>query len=517
MIRRPGLIHLSTPTLAPGIHLGSSQENDLKSVDYKSEDYKSNELESSRDNLGNKTQKKNGPGIFAKLLDGLMAKGKIEQKSDTSGNSENVELPEELEKKRFLMSISGNLNEATEPEGFELPGEESNPGAVFAFFGQNGEGSTVKAALHSVHAEGEFALKAENPFHELIPDEAGLKNFSLDRESKKENGERNTPANLVFDNAERPEADSLELHIGSKEKRADTGDHSQQLSDRKFTDRLSNERQSAAQHLAGHMASGEALVNAEIKSAADLRPGDLRKSAEHLQEARESRSRRGRHNIDFRDYRTGDIREALYVDPAKSQASLKPVGMELEIPVELKLSFEKPEGEAAGKSGSPPSLGKGFEDALARELRGNLSMDIVRNASIIARDGGEGTIRLSLRPASLGDVKVHLEMTENRIIGVIVVESNEALRAFERELPVLEKAFRDSGFSETSLEMSLAQDGGNYAGGEERQEEDFYVPYQVMAASRYEESERPELLDSFVPVHDGMILSPERTPVNLLV
>ena len=173
--------------------------------------------------------------------------------------------------------------------------------------------------------------------------------------------------------------------------------------------------------------------------------------------------------------------------------------------------------EPGGKSGSPPSLGKGFEDALARELRGNLSMDIVRNASIIARDGGEGTIRLSLRPASLGDVKVHLEMTENRIIGVIVVESNEALRAFERELPVLEKAFRDSGFSETSLEMSLAQDGGNYAGGEEQQEEDFYVPYQVMAASRYEESERPELLDSFVSVHDGMILSPERTSVNLLV
>jgi hypothetical protein len=40
------------------------------------------------------------------------------------------------------------------------------------------------------------------------------------------------------------------------------------------------------------------------------------------------------------------------------------------------------------------------------------------------------------------------------------VESNEALRAFEREIHSLEQAFRDSGFAGASLDMALAGDGG---------------------------------------------------------
>jgi flagellar hook-length control protein FliK len=95
-------------------------------------------------------------------------------------------------------------------------------------------------------------------------------------------------------------------------------------------------------------------------------------------------------------------------------------------------------------------------------------------------------------------------------MGHIVVESNEALRAFERELPVLEKAFKDSGFSETNLEMFLAQDEGNF-GAEEQQQEEEFLP-QALAASRYDaETERMELTlleESFLP---GI------TPVNLLV
>jgi flagellar hook-length control protein FliK len=96
---------------------------------------------------------------------------------------------------------------------------------------------------------------------------------------------------------------------------------------------------------------------------------------------------------------------------------------------------------------------------LARELHQNFNNDIVRHASVALRDGNEGTIRLALKPESLGNVKIHLELAENKIIGHIVVESEEALRAFEREISSLEKAFRDSGFDAANLEMSLAHDG----------------------------------------------------------
>ncbi|MDR3333810.1 MAG: flagellar hook-length control protein FliK [Treponema sp.] len=105
-----------------------------------------------------------------------------------------------------------------------------------------------------------------------------------------------------------------------------------------------------------------------------------------------------------------------------------------------------------------------FEDILARELHENLNGDIVRQASVVLRDAGAGTIRLSLRPESLGSVKIRLEMAENKITGHIIVESEEALRAFEREVHSLEQAFRDSGFGETSLDTALAS--GTGTGGE---------------------------------------------------
>jgi flagellar hook-length control protein FliK len=101
-----------------------------------------------------------------------------------------------------------------------------------------------------------------------------------------------------------------------------------------------------------------------------------------------------------------------------------------------------------------------FQNMLARELHENLNGDIVRHASIMLRDGGEGTIRLSLKPESLGTVKIRLEISENKIAGHIIVESDEAFRAFEQEIHSLEQSFRDSGFDGASLEMAFAQDGG---------------------------------------------------------
>ena len=232
----------------------------------------------------------------------------------------------------------------------------------------------------------------------------------------------------------------------------------------------------------------------------------------------ELRDRKNRINISVRDFRTGTDQAQAAAEAQKGQfaAAVKPVSAEIELPVNLNLSGGKGDGEASGKTIKEASVSKGFEDALARELRSGLANDIVRDATVILRNNNEGTIRLSLRPASLGDVKVRLEMAENKITGYIIVESSEALRAFERELPVLEKAFKDSGFSETNLEMSLAQDQWNFNTGEGRQEGDFPSVSPVLAASRYE----PETEQIEGPsIQDGIAFSAStgRTPVNLLV
>jgi len=153
-----------------------------------------------------------------------------------------------------------------------------------------------------------------------------------------------------------------------------------------------------------------------------------------------------------------------------------------EIVVELKPTGERNEGPA-GSEQKAASARESFEMLLARELRGDLSSDIVRQAAIILRDGGEGTIKLSLKPETLGKVKIHLEMAENRISGHIIVESEEALRAFEREIRSLEQSFRDSGF-EASLNAALdyRNDGQRW---QEKAEKPFYS--ERLAAS-YEES-----------------------------
>ena len=197
------------------------------------------------------------------------------------------------------------------------------------------------------------------------------------------------------------------------------------------------------------------------------------------------------------------------------------------ITVDLRASVPVPERQGGRIAGGADFFHSRFlEDALARELRGNLSADIVRNASLIVRNGGEGTIRLALHPASLGHVKIHLEMTENKIIGRIIVESSEALRAFQKELPVLEKAFKDSGFMEASLDMSLAQDEA-YSGGDFGQQQDGdFSPLDpalaaAIAASRYdyalEHSEAADELSGTTSGEAALLASEKRKTVNLFV
>jgi len=233
----------------------------------------------------------------------------------------------------------------------------------------------------------------------------------------------------------------------------------------------------------------------------------------------QDRNSRQRLTIDVRDLRTETASHAAPAPvPASGEVSLSagldPLQPEIEIPVELRAHGL--DGHSARRTGSEAAQNRLFEDALARELRGNLSADIVKNATLIVRNGGEGTIRLALHPASLGQVKIHLEMTENKIMGHIIVESSEALRAFQKELPVLERAFRDSGFLETSLDMSLAQDRRDFDGEQRRQEADFPGVDAVMAASRYDAGAET-IEEPFNADQMGLAVWPQRKSVNLFI
>jgi flagellar hook-length control protein FliK len=108
-----------------------------------------------------------------------------------------------------------------------------------------------------------------------------------------------------------------------------------------------------------------------------------------------------------------------------------------------------------------------FQDMLSRELHNGLNTEIVRHASLVLKENGEGLIRLSLRPEHLGDIKIRLEMSDNKVTGRIVFESDEAMKAFEKEIASLEQSFMDSGFDGANLEMALSSDHGNNEAGQQ--------------------------------------------------
>jgi uncharacterized protein YbjT (DUF2867 family) len=106
-------------------------------------------------------------------------------------------------------------------------------------------------------------------------------------------------------------------------------------------------------------------------------------------------------------------------------------------------------------------------------------------------------------------------MAENKITGHIIVESDETLRAFEREIHSLEQAFRDSGFDGADLDMSLAYQGEGAEQRGEAEAEPFYSARlrTERAASLYDaasESADAGFAGAGV-VHNG------RLPVNMLV
>jgi len=127
----------------------------------------------------------------------------------------------------------------------------------------------------------------------------------------------------------------------------------------------------------------------------------------------------------------------------------------------------KPEaGTFAEKAETAPPAGSDFSALLAQRLREAGNGEIVQAARIVLRDGDAGTIRLRLRPESLGEVKIELNLSDKSISGKIVVESEDAKSAFERTMAELSDAFRQGGFETAGLEVSVGSGSGRQAGGE---------------------------------------------------
>jgi flagellar hook-length control protein FliK len=183
---------------------------------------------------------------------------------------------------------------------------------------------------------------------------------------------------------------------------------------------------------------------------------------------KKSQAERGRRQDERRGLSAADGKPMTQISETFEARRVSSGGpAEAEIAVNLRGGARNAPADGRGDSAKPAAS---FENFLVRVLQQNLNGSIVRQAQVMLREGGEGTIRLSLKPESLGKVKIHLEMAENKITGKIIVESGEGLRAFQHEMRSLEQTFRGEGFDGASLSLELDGRGERQNGESWRQD-----------------------------------------------
>jgi hypothetical protein len=141
-------------------------------------------------------------------------------------------------------------------------------------------------------------------------------------------------------------------------------------------------------------------------------------------------------------------------------------------------------GAAAGLTRSPASLpGSVFQERLLPE--------IVQHAGIVLRDGGEGEIRLVLKPEHLGSVRIRLHLGESSLEGRIVVDNSNVKELLEANLEQLKSALRQEGYASANIDVTVSGDG------DRRREVDPGRALPALAARPAEEFERatPVMLD----------------------
>jgi hypothetical protein len=89
--------------------------------------------------------------------------------------------------------------------------------------------------------------------------------------------------------------------------------------------------------------------------------------------------------------------------------------------------------------------------------------EVVKQTGIILKSGGNGEIRLVLKPENLGSVRIRLALSESSLEGRIVVDNNSVKELVESSLDSLRNALRMEGY-QTNLEVSVGHrrnSGGN--------------------------------------------------------
>ncbi len=148
-------------------------------------------------------------------------------------------------------------------------------------------------------------------------------------------------------------------------------------------------------------------------------------------------------------------------------------------------------------SSESKTLTTASSSALMKQLEENINGKIVKQSSIILKDGGSGEIKLILKPEKLGSVRIRLSLTDKNISGQIIVDSSAVKEIFEQNLQNLVRAFKENGFDTAALNVSV---GGDHSGSGNREQEGNF-------------SKQIELIDEIIPT----MMSESENLIDLIV
>ncbi len=156
-------------------------------------------------------------------------------------------------------------------------------------------------------------------------------------------------------------------------------------------------------------------------------------------------------------------------DPSRNVGALKTADSgrsQSDTGTDLFRSFDpSPAGaRATGQDGArqPAPSFEGLRNALVQQLRENGNTEIVRQAQFVLRNNDSGQIRLTLKPEHLGSVRISLNVHDGHIGGRIIVENTTVKEVFDQNLGELSRAFQQQGLQTGSLEVSVANSGGEH-------------------------------------------------------
>lgn len=134
---------------------------------------------------------------------------------------------------------------------------------------------------------------------------------------------------------------------------------------------------------------------------------------------------------------------------AESETSVQ-MTMELSARSGAEQNITSSSSQAAGANGST------FQAMLSNTVQAN-APEIVKAGNMVLKDNNSGSINLILKPESLGNVKISLNLSDKLVSGQITVASREALDAFRESIDSIKQAFTQSGFDTGSFDLNFSQ------------------------------------------------------------